>query len=470
MENNNTKKSFWERFTMPNSYVIIFAMIILAALLTWIIPAGTYDRAVDPNTGREVVVQGSYHEVEASPVGPIGAIKAIADGFVNASDITFFIIFAYGFVHVLMKNGTFDAIIGTVMRLFRKADWMLFVAIMILFGVLGSTMGMAEETYGMFPIFIGLATALGYDAIVGGAIVSIGASTGFAAATLNPFTIGVASGIAGVNLTDALWYRLICWVVFEAIAIFFTLRYAFKIKKDPTRSILYGTKLDLATSGMTKEELMSIKMTGRHKACAAIFVITIGLLIYGTMVYGWYIQELSTLFIIAMIAAAIVGGNNANQIAESFVEAGRIMLNGAMMVGMARAILIVLQNGMIIDTVVYSLASLLNGTSGMISGILMVVVQNVINFFIPSGSGQAAVSMPIMAPLADMLGLSRQVAVLAFQFGDGFSNMFWPTSVCMVCGLMGIPLNKWYKFAAPLFGLFVIAEVVLIAGAVLVGL
>ena len=468
MENNTTKKSFWERFNL-NSYVIIFAMIVISAVLTWIIPAGQFDRAVDPNTGREIVVQGSFHEVEASPVGPIGAIKAIADGFVNASDITFFIIFAYGFVHVLMKNGTFDAIIGTVMRLFRKADWLLFMAIMILFGALGSTMGMAEETYGMFPIFIGLATALGYDAIVGGAIVSIGASTGFAAATLNPFTIGVASGIAGVSVTEGLWFRLICWVVFEAIAISFTLTYAMRIRKDPTKSILYGTKLDLATSGMTKEELMSLKMTWRHKACAAIFVGTIVLLVYGTMKYGWYIQELSTLFICAMIIAAIVGGNNANEIAESFVEAARIMVNGAMMVGMARAILIVLQNGMIIDTVVNFLAGLLQGTSGVVSGILMVLVQNVINFFIPSGSGQAAVSMPIMAPLADMLNLTRQSAVLAFQFGDGFSNMFWPTSVCMVCGLMGIPLNKWYKFAAPLFGLFITAEIVLMSIAVVIG-
>ncbi|MBQ7797339.1 MAG: YfcC family protein [Lachnospiraceae bacterium] len=468
MENKNTKKSFWQNFKMPNSYVIIFFVMVVAAVLTWIVPAGQYDRAVDPKTGREVIVQGSYHEVDPNPVGPIGVFKAVADGFVNASDIVFFIIFAYGFVYMLIKNGTFDALMGTVMRVFRKADWVMFVAIMLLFGVLGATMGMAEETYGMFPIFIGLAVALGYDAIVGGAIVSIGATTGFSSAILNPFSLGVASGIAGVSITDGMWFRLVCWVVFEAIAIGYVLHYAFKIKKDPTKSILYGTKLELSLSGKTKEEMMELKMNWRHKACAAVFVLTICILVYGTLVYGWYIQELSTLFIIAMVIAGLIGGNGPSEIVENFVEAARIMINGAMIVGMARGILIVLQSGLIIDTIVYGMSSLLEGTSGIISGILMIFVQNVINFFVPSGSGQAAVSMPIMAPLADMLGLTRNTAILAYLFGSGYSDMFWPTSVCMICGLMGIPVNKWYKFVTPLFGLFMAAQVVLMTIAVVI--
>lgn len=464
------KAGFWTNFKIPNSYVIIFIMIVIAAVLTWVIPSGQFDRVVSEEAGgRMVVIQGSYHEVEGSPVGITGIFSAIVTGFVEVSDIIFFIVFAYGFVFTLMKNGTFDAMMGAVMRKFEHNSLLLFGIVMIIFGVLGSTMGMSEETYGMFPIFIGLATALGYDAIVGGAIVTIAVSTGFASATLNPFTVGVAQGIAEVELYSGIVYRVLCWFVFMTIAIVYIFAYANKVKKDPRKSLLYGEKISIATSGLTKEELMNVKMTTRHKLCGLVFIAVIGLLIWGTTTQGWYINQIATLFLMGMIAAGIVGGDNANKIAENFVEAARGMMFGALMVGMSRAILVVLQQGVIIDSVVYGLSRVLEGTSGAVSGVLMVAVQNILNFFIPSGSGQAAVSMPIMAPLADLVGLTRQQAVLAFQFGDGYSNMFWPTSVCMICGLMGIPVNKWYKFVAPLFGLMMIAEIVLMSVAVFIG-
>lgn len=476
MENQtNTQENggFISKIKIPNSFVVIFIMIVIAAVMTWIIPAGEFDRVMQynpaTNSEREVVVQGSYHAVEGSKVGPVGVFSAIVSGFTDASDIIFFIVFAYGFVYALMQNGTFDAMMGAVMRKFKDNSLMLFAVVMIIFGVLGSTMGMSEETYGMFPIFIGLATALGYDAIVGSAIVTIAVSTGFASATLNPFTVGVAQGIADVELYSGISFRILCWFIFMAIAMAYIFAYANKIKKDPTKSLVYGEKLGIATSGLTKEQLMDIKMTGRHKMCGVVFLITIALLVWGTTTKGWYINEIATLFLIAMVVVGFIGGNTPNEIAENFVTAAKDMMFGALMVGMSRAILIVLQNGVIIDSVVNGLAQLLNGTSGAVSGILMVVVQNLLNFFIPSGSGQAAVSMPIMAPLADLVGLTRQQAVLAFQFGDGYSNMFWPTSVCMLCGLMGIPVNKWYKFVAPLFGLMFIAQIALMTLAVCIG-
>lgn len=458
---------------LPNSFVVIFIMIVIAAVMTWVIPAGQFDRMMvtDPATGaqRQVVVQGSFHAVEGARVGIVGVFNAVVEGFTAAADIIFFIVFAYGFVFVLMKNGTFDAMIGAVMRRFKDNTLLLFAAVMVLFGVLGSTMGLTEETYGMFPIFIGLATALGYDAIVGGAIVIIAVSTGFASATLNPFTIGVAQGIAGVELYSGIGFRVICWFIFMTIAMTYIFAYANKVKADPTKSLVYGIKLGIPTSGLTREQLMSAQMTGRHKMCIAVFLVTIGLLIWGTTTQGWYISEIATLFLIAMVVAGLVSGFSPDEIAEDFVAASKDMMFGALMVGMSRAILIVLENGLIIDTVVYGLSQVLNGTSGAISGILMVVVQNLLNFFIPSGSGQAAVSMPIMAPLADLVGLTRQQAVLAFQFGDGYSNMFWPTSVCMICGLMGVPVDKWYKFVAPLFGIMFAAQIVLMSVAVAIG-
>lgn len=461
------KESFITKIKVPNSFVLIFLMVCIAAIMTWIIPAGEFDRVLEGS--RQIVVQGSYHAVEGVKIGPIGVFEAVVAGFTDAADIIFFIVFAYGFVYALMKNGTFDAMMGSVMRTFEKQALLLFAVVMVIFGVLGSTMGLSEETYGMFPIFIGLATALGYDAIVGASIVTIAVSTGFASATLNPFTVGVAQGIAGVELYSGITFRVLCWFVFMAIAMIYVFAYAAKIKKDPTKSLVYGVPLGVTVSGLTKEEMMSLEMTGRHKLCGLVFIVTIGLLIWGTTTRGWYIAEIATLFLIAMVVVGLVGGATPNEIAENFVTAAKDMMFGALMVGMSRAILIVLQEGMIIDSVVWGLSQMLNGTSGRISGILMVVVQNLLNFFIPSGSGQAAVSMPIMAPLADLVGLTRQQAVLAFQFGDGYSNMFWPTSVCMICGLMGIPVDKWYKHVTPLFCLMFLAQVILMSVAVFIG-
>ena len=328
---------------------------------------------------------------------------------------------------------------------------------------------MAEETYGMYPVFIGLGIALGYDAIVGVSIVYIGVQTGFASATLNPFTVGVANGIAGISMsTQMLIYRIICFVIFEGVAIAYVWRYASKIKKDPTRSLLYGTPFQNMGTGKTQEEMVAVKVTKRHILCGLIFVATIAIMVWGVIAQKWYIEELSTLFLIAMVVTGIAGGLGPNELAAEFIVAAKSMMFGALLVGMSRGILIVLQNGYIIDTVLYAMANTMRNFSGAVSGISMVVVQNLLNFFVPSGSGQAAVSMPIMAPLSDLIGVSREVAVLAFSFGDGYSNMFWPTSVAAACGLMGLPIDKWYKWIAPLFGIFFCLQLVLISIAVVI--
>lgn len=247
MESNNTKR----RFTMPNSYVIIFIMICICAVMTWIVPAGEYDRALN-EAGRSVIVPGSYHAVRSNPIGIIGIFSAIEQGFLQTADIIFFIIFAFSFVNMLMKNGTFDGLMGAVIRKTSgfNVQW-LFVIIMMLFGILGSTMGMAEETYGMYPVFIGMAAALGYDAIVGASIVYIGVQVGFASATLNPFTVGVANGIAEITMSShMLIYRIICFVLFESVAIIYVWRYATKIKKDLQRA--FSTARNLQSSVQTR--------------------------------------------------------------------------------------------------------------------------------------------------------------------------------------------------------------------------
>ncbi len=461
-----TKKRF-----VPNTYVIIFIMIVLAAVMTWIVPAGEFDRVVN-EAGRTVVVAGSYHPVEPSPVGPIGVFFAIEQGLIQTADIIFFVVLAYGFVYTLIKNGTFDAMMGAALRKLKNFNVQyFFIVIMLIFGVLGSTMGMSEETYGMWTVFMGIGCALGYDPIVGVSLVYIAVSTGFASATLNPFTIGVAQGIAGITMSSSmLMYRIFCFLLFEGIAIIYVWRYASKIRKDPTKSLLYGTPYYRMYMDKSQDEMMATELTSRHKLCGIIFLITMGLMVWGTLAKGWYIDELATLFLIAMVVAGVAGGFNPNQIAETFIEAAKAMMFGALIIGVSRAILVVLQNGLIIDTILNGMATALNNVSGIFSSVAMLVVQNILNFFIPSGSGQASVSMPIMAPLADLVGVTRQTACLAFTFGDGYSNMFWPTSVATACGIMGLPIDKWYKWITPLFCMFFAAEVVLVMISHIIGL
>ena len=455
-----------KRFKMPHNYVVVFCIVILAALLTWIIPAGQFERE-----GR-YVIPGTYHAVESNPVGPIGVFYSVEQGFVQTADIIFFIMFAYGFVHMLLKNGSFDALMGALIRkTSRFDDRIIFVIIMVVFGILGATMGMAEETYGMYPIFIGIGAALGYDAIVGASIVYIGVQTGFASAILNPFTLGVANGISGITTSPGMFaYRIVCFVVFEGVGIFYVLRYAGRIKKDPSRGLLYGTEYQNMGRDKSKEDMVATQMTGRHALCGIIFVAVICLMIWGVLAKGWYIDELSTLFFIAMVVAGLAGGFGPSQIAAEFIEASKSMVRGAFIVGVSRAIMITMQNGLIIDSVLFYLSSLLNGVSGVVAGMLQVVVQNIVNVFIPSGSGQASAVMPIMAPLSDLLGVSRQTANLAFTFGDGYSNMIIPTGVFTTAGLMGLPVEKWFKWISKLFIIYFVLELVMITGAVLLGL
>lgn len=320
----------------------------------------------------------------------------------------------------------------------------------------------------MLPIFISIGVALGYDAIVGGSIVYVAVSVGFAAATINPFTIGVAQQVSGVPLFSGIEYRILCFVVYMSVTILYVWRYAKKVKNNPEKSILYGHQMELIEVG-SKEELMSKEFTFVQKVSSFLFVFTIGMLVYGTIVLKWYIDEIAALFIIMMLVVAVISKFSPNQIAEYFIEAAKDMMFGALIVGLSRAIPTIMENAKIIDTIVYALSQVLMNFQGYMSAIGMLFVQNIINFFIPSGGGQALVTMPILAPVSEMVGLSRQVAVLAYQFGDGFSNIFWPTSVFMMCGIMRIPVDKWYKFITPLFGLLFICEIVLLLAAVMIG-
>lgn len=450
------------KISAPNSFVIIFLFILLAGILTYLVPAGEYDRIAD-ETGQMLVVADSFHYVSASPVNPFELLICVAEAFISSSDIIFCILFAYCFMGILNQCGVFQALFGLLLKKLKHRKKILLPSIILLFALMGSVAGIAEETFGMFPICISLAIAMGYDRIVGGSIVYLAVFTGFASATFNPFTIGIAQSIAGVPMYSGLGFRVFCFVIFVSILIVYVMRYAAKLEKNPGSSLLQPEHVKI------NDEETQGKLQFRQVISLLVFLGILTLIVTGAIRLGWYIKEITGLFFAGYLLIGLINGYRPNQLTDTMVTIGSETLFSMLIIGFSNAICVVLTHGNIIDTIVYGMETLLKGTSGYASAVLMLILQNLLNFFIPSGPGQAAVSMPIMSSFADVAGLSRQLSVLVFQFGDGFSNIFWPTMVCMMCGIMKIPVGKWYKYITPLFGIMFVAEVALIILAVAVG-
>ena len=447
-------------FKIPHTYVILGIIIVIMAILTWIVPAGEFDRVVDEASGRTLVVPGSYHEVEGNPVGLFRLLTLVQEAMIDSSGIIFFIFFAYAFVYMQMKCGAFDAAVGAMLRKLHEHKMFIIPLFMLIFGLCGSTFGMTEETFGFIPVFMGIAVALRYDALVGGAMVYVGVITGFASATVNPFTIGVAHTIAELPMFSGLWFRCIVFAVFMCVSMWYVMRYAKKVQKEPRLSIVKD--VELSAEGLSEEELMKTEFTVKHKISMLLFLITVILIMFGAIKLGWYINEIAGLFLGMMILVGLIQGYNFSEIAQIFIEACRDIMFGALVCGVAKTILLVMQDGMIMDTFTNAIVGIADTNNKYLSAFMMLITQNLLNFFIPSGSGQAVTSMPIMVPIADMVELPRQVAVLAYQFGDGFSNMIWPTSVATWCGMMKLPMDKWYKFVLPLGGILLALETVFI--------
>ena len=458
-----TKKS-----TLPHIYGLLFLIIVVCTILTWILPAGCFDRAVNEATGSSVAVAGTYHMVEASPVGPFQMFQAIYTGFCDAGGVIFFVFIAYASISIIIASGAFNGLVAALLKVFKgKARVAIIPVFLTIIGIASSTIGLFEEWFPFIPVFTGIAIAMGFDAIVGLAIVAVGAGMGYSGAMINPFTVGVAQGIAEVAPMSGIGYRLICHLCMIAVASVFLIRYALKVQADPTKSLVYG---DDISARMSEEDVQNAPFGIREKLVLLILLSGIVAVVYGCKVYGWYFTELSAVFMIMGILSAVVMGWGFNNIAQRFENGFTNVAMACMMIGLARGILMVLQAGNIIDTIVYYMSLPLSYLPAWLSAIAMLLLQTFLNFLIPSGSGQAATSMPIMAPLADLLGLHRDVAVLAFQFGDGLSNIVWPTGfAAIMAGLAGIKVQKWWKFVIPTFlGLFV-TQCVLMVTAVLIG-
>lgn len=439
---------------IPHTFTIVFGLIVLAAILTWVVPAGEYTRVVEG--GREVVLNDSFHRVDAAPQ-TWQVFSALFNGFVDKADIIVFILMVGGAFWILNNSHAIDvgvmAFLRRVQRLSRYklvsklgVNNIIITLVMLLFSLFGAVFGMSEETIAFVVVFIPLAIQMGYDSIVGVCMCYVAAHVGFAGAMLNPFTIGIAQGIAGLPLFSGLEYRFFCWVVLTVIGIAFVLWYAARVKAKPDRSPVH--KLDdywRERASSTEQSTLTV----RHILILILLLLTIVALVVGVLAWGWYIAEISALFLAMGILAGIIDRQSADDIAKLFLAGCKDILSAALVVGLASGIIFILRDGHIMDTLLYGLSRSLAHTGEVTSLAVMYVFQTMLNIVMPSGSAKAALTMPIMTQFADLIGVSRQTTVLAFQFGDGFTNMLTPTSGVLigVLGIARIPYGTWLRWA-----------------------
>jgi len=427
----------------PDALVIISLVLILFTILTWVIPSGEYAREVVD--GRTVVMAGTYETVEASPQGMGELLVAPIKGFVGAAHIIAFVILVGGAFSILTATGALDAGLGSVLKYAERnpgSKHFVVPVLMVIFSLAGCTFGMSEENLVFILITIPLARSMGYDNLVGVAIPFLGSAAGFAGAAINPFTVGIAQGIAELPIGSGAGYRWAVWAIFTVIAIIFVMLYIRKLEKHPEKKLV--TDDDQSSYESKEPPVLDLP----RKLVLILFIIAIGLLMYGANQRGWYIDEISALFIALGLLSAIVVRMGVAKTVSSFTEGAKDMLTAAIIIGVSRAVLVVAEDGKIIDTVLFAMANGVEELPQTVSIQMMFFVQGALNIFIPSGSGQAAITMPIMTPLADILGIARQSAVLAFQFGDGLLNVIIPTSgVTMgILSIAKIPYNVWLKW------------------------
>lgn len=517
--------------TFPHTYVIIFALIVLSGILTWVVPGGEFARESKQVNGieRQVVVPGSFQHVENRPQ-TWQIFSSIFQGFKRTHEIIFYILMIGGSFWMLNESKALDVAIFSFLSFTRRLERIRFIKylgvdnivitlIMLCFSFFGAVIGMSEETIAFVVIFVPLAISMGYDSIVGVSLCFLGAGLGFAGALLNPFTIGIAQGLAGIQLFSGIEYRLFIWLVINVIGITYVIRYAKKIKKDPTLSPVYEEdeywrkkRIEEVNTGHTKPSvhawIVFIVISAVFIVCSYIFPITnmavgnnsfnapiipvitaawitfgllalrhstqlfivnilmftIIFLVVGVMGYGWYIMEIATLFLVMGLTAGIAIGKNANELAKLFIDGAKDIMSAAMVVGLASAIVIVLEQGKIIDSLLYYAASSMDGYGKLTSLAIMYVFYTLLNLVIASGSAKAALTIPLMSQFSDLLGISRQATVTTYQVGGGFTNLASPTSGVMVgvLSIARIPYNKWLRWFMPLLLILIVVGFILL--------
>jgi len=517
---------------VPHTFVILFFLIVFSAVLTWLIPGGSFERATTLVNGveREIVKPDSFQYTESHRQS-WQVFSAFFDGFVSTANIIAFILMIGGAFWIINESKAVDIGIYTFLK--KTENWgksgllkkigvnnLILIGIMFIFSVFGAVFGMSEETIAFTVIFVPLAVSMGYDSIVGVSLCFVAAALGFAGAFLNPFTVGIAQGLSDIQLFSGIEYRVVMWLIINTTGFSYVLFYANKIRKNPKKSPVYSEdaywrkrsnqsnlKFDFFTPkiawitfiillvilsvfsisypfstinfGNREFNLPAIPLatilfaifgfvTLRktvHYFILILLTFAIVFLVIGVMGYGWYITEIATLFLALGILSGMTAGKTPNQITKLFIAGAKDILPAALVVGLARGIIVILEDGNVIDTILFGVAQSMQDVGKVGSIGVMYLIQTGLNIFIPSGSGQAALTIPIMSQISDLIGISRQATVVVFQLGDGFTNMITPTSGILigVLGIARIPYDKWFKWAWPfIIVLFVLGFLLLL--------
>ena len=442
-----TAKKKNKKFVMPHIYVILFALITISAIATYIVPSGSYDRQdID---GRSVIIPDTFSFVEQSPVGILEFMTAIPRGVEQTIAIIFGIMAIGALFRVIEKAGIIDLIINFLIRSFGNKGMLIIPTIVIPLAIFVTLTGNIESSLIFLPALLPLFLKLGYDRMAATGTVLMATVVGFTIALTAPANLGTAQTIAELPLYSGIGYRMIILAVMTIIGILFIMNYIRKVQKDPTKTLITD---DVDDSQFINDDTDRPEPSTRTYIATGAFIIALGFMLFGIFQYQWYFIELAGFYLLAGIICGLIAGLKPSGIAEAMNEGIQNIILGALIVGIARAISVVLEDGVIMDTVVYGLSLVITAIPETMVPVAMMIVQGLINFLIPSGSGQAAATMPIMVGLVDLTDMTRQTAVLAFQLGDGFSNIFYPTSGYFMAALAiaKIKYTDWIKFIWPL--------------------
>ena len=450
-----------KKFVFPNTYVIIILMMIVAVLLTWIIPSGEFERVKDEVSKQSIIIPGTFKYIENNPISLFKIPVYIMKGLAKASDIVFLVIIVGGAFNIIIETGMFQSFAGRLTKIFSNKEVLIIPAFSTIFALACTTMGV-NTFIGFAPIAVIIARSIGYDAIVGVSMVALGGAIGFSTGTFNPFTTGVAQSLAGLPIFSGLGYRFICLVAFLIVTNIYIIWYAKKVKANPESSVVY--EMEQENKKIEVSEKQHDKIEGKHYLVLLIVIACFVLLVYGSQNWKWKLQENAAMFIWMGVLSGFAYGFGPSKIAEEFTKGARKLVYGALMIGMANGISLILADGKILDTTVQYLGGLLVALPSYLQAAGMFLMQLLINGLITSGSGQAAATMPIMLPVADIIGMTKQTAVLAFNFGDGLSNYILPTSSALMgfIAMVGISYSNWMKFMWRLFLIWIVVGAVLV--------
>lgn len=457
-----------KRFRFPTAFSILFGLTVLAAVLTWIVPAGQYAREYDETLDREVTVVGSYQQVEANPqnvwdvlMAPIAGLYDPGSYEANAIDVALFVLIIGGFIGVVTATGAIDSGIGRAMkRMAGREKWMI-PLLMGLFALGGTTYGMAEETLAFYMLLIPIIIAAGYDSVTAVAIILLGAGVGVLGSTVNAFATVIASDAAGIPFTDGLVLRLVILLLCFVATVLYVMRYAARVKSHPELSFVSDQTEADREYFLSQRGQESLPFTRTRKLVLVLFALTFLIMVWGVLMAGWWMGEMTALFLASSLVIGIVARLGELRFVESFIGGAKELLGVALIIGLARGIVVIMDAGLITDTILHWSEERVGGLSNVAFINVMYWLQVMMSFFVPSSSGLAVMSMPVLAPMADFAGVGRDLVVTAYQSANGLVNLINPT-FAVVMGALAIarvPYERWLRFMWPL--LLILTAIVL---------